>query len=750
MADAMLPAELAEVTDALEPEDELLTADELASLSLFEELKKTPSFQRFPGTTVLRKCQKGRVLVRQGSAGATAYSILSAEDVVILRKMQIKSIEETIVAKETGEGTLHQYYKEDSKKELEKLKTRWQAEVDQLERKVADCNANNIEPGDRHVASAELVVNIEGHRKPGLLHRISNLFSGGGASTSNPDFIPIDGPADIDIKTKRAPLHEGELFGEMSCMNRAPRSATVVAEEDCYMLEMLRNVLDMLHKDPKYKEKLDRIYRERVLDGHIRRLPIFQNVSDEDFADVKERIELVDFEAGSVVFEEFEDSDSFFVVRSGLVKVVKNAWTLARKGEFKANHWKEIWKELADQSEDDLGAQVWAYLSDDLQAIAKSGGKDATDEHQDALVAAFNRFIGEGTLHTDLGKFTIEIFMGAIESPQLEVDCEHFPEETKKWSELESRTFHRAFLEDIFEGGMPRRAATSGARKILRYMGRGEGFGELGVVTNSARSATIFAYDHPDGGANMRLPDSRTGAIPSRVELIKISREDLLALVGKSKNLKATFDNMIQRYSQPPKKKKKKKSRYNADADADQTAVRSQSPEFEQMGLIQGQRLMLIDLDKCTRCNQCVDACVAAHHDGRTRLYLDGPRFEKYLVPLTCRSCLDPVCMIGCPVGSINRGDNGEIQIRDWCIGCTICADQCPYGSIQMSALPGEIELTASQQAVLGDEDMKTVNERAVVCDLCSSLPSQDPSCVYACPHDAAFRVNALDFFLEQ
>ena len=258
--------------------------------------------------------------------------------------MQIKSIEETSVAKETGEGTLHQYYKEDSKKELEKLKTRWQAEVDQLERKVADCNAKNIEPGDRHVASAELVVNIEGHRKPGLLHRISNLFSGGGSSTTNPDFIPIDGPADIDIKTKRAPLHEGELFGEMSCMNRAPRSATVVAEEDCYMLEMLRNVLDMLHNDPKYKEKLDRIYRERVLDGHIRRLPIFQNVSDEDFADVKERIELVDFEAGSVVFEEFEDSDSFFVVRSGLVKVVKNAWTLARKEEFKANHWKEIWR----------------------------------------------------------------------------------------------------------------------------------------------------------------------------------------------------------------------------------------------------------------------------------------------------------------------------------------------------------------------------------------------------------------------
>ena len=40
--------------------------------------------------------------------------------------------------------------------------------------------------------------------------------------------------------------------------------------------------------------------------------------------------------------------------------------------------------------------------------------------------------------------------------------------------------------------------------------------------------------------------------------------------------------------------------------------------------------------------------------------------------------------MIGCPVGSIQQGDNGEIRIREWCIGCGVCARQCPYDSIQM------------------------------------------------------------------
>ena len=359
---------------------------------------------------------------------------------------------------------------------------------------------------------------------------------------------------------------------------------------------------------------------------------------------------------------------------------------------------------------------------------------------QKALVDALNEIVRTGNLHTALGKTTEETCV-AVDSPQVAVDCEHFPTDTGKWSELESRTFHRSLIEFLYPQGIPARAASSGSRKTLRYMGRGEGFGELGVVTEALRSATIFAYDHPDGGANQRLPDSRTGAIPSRVELVKMSREDFLLLTSRSAALKKKVDGIVADYQ--------RQAKIIRDTINDRVEVRSQSPEFEQLGLIQGQKLMLIDLDRCTRCGQCVDACVAAHDDGRTRLYLDGPRFEKYLVPLSCRSCMDPVCMIGCPVGSINRGDNGEIEIRDWCIGCSLCADQCPYGSIQMNALEGGLELTASQQALLGGEDIKTVNERAVVCDLCSSLPSKAPSCVYACPHDAAMRVNSLEFFFE-
>lgn len=721
MADAMLPAELAAVTHPLEPEDQLLSAEELALLSVFDELKKAPNFERFPGTTVLRRCQKGRVLVKQGESGATAFTILTTEDVIKIRELQLTSVKKSLAAADD--------------KTLRQVERDIEAELTTLRKQRDEFLAQKLTANQRPVASAILLLGENKTQKKGFFGK---LFGSSGTSSKSPTFIPIDGPADIDLKTRRIALHEGELFGEMSCMNRAPRSASIVADRDCYMLEMLRNVLDMLHKDERYKKKLDDIYRARVLDNHVRRLSIFEDMTDADFAAIKGRLELVERAAGDVIFEEYEAADSFYVVRSGLVKVVKNAWTFLRADEFKSANWKRIWSDLVTAAKTPAGSRIWAKLPGELRKAAEVAGTATPNEAQQTkLIECLNDIIRNGDIHTQLGKH-IEDVVVAVDIEQVAQEVEHYPEETEKWSELERRTFHRVLLETLCPQGMPRRAASAGARRIMRYLGRGETFGELGVITGSARSATILAYDHPDGGASQRLPDSRTGAVVSRVELVKLSKEDFLAIVNQSAKVKAKVDSIVAAYQRPIAR---------GSAGDERIEGVTQSPEFEDLGLIQGQKLMLIDLERCTRCGQCVDACVAAHDDGKTRLYLDGPRFEKYLVPLSCRSCMDPVCMIGCPVGAINRGDSGEIQIRDWCIGCSLCADQCPYGSIQMNELPGTVELTDAQKALLGGADLKSVSERATVCDLCTSLKSKQPSCVYACPHDAAMRVNALEFF---
>src|SRR5262249_17252612 len=105
--------------------------------------------------------------------------------------------------------------------------------------------------------------------------------------------------------------------------------------------------------------------------------------------------------------------------------------------------------------------------------------------------------------------------------------------------------------------------------------------------------------------------------------------------------------------------------------------------EFLGQGLMNAQSLLVLDLQKCTRCDECTRAC-ADSHDGVPRLGREGLRLDKFLVASSCRSCLDPYCMVGCPVGSIRRRSSREIIIEDWCIGCGKCAENCPYGNINM------------------------------------------------------------------
>jgi Fe-S-cluster-containing hydrogenase component 2/CRP-like cAMP-binding protein len=744
-----IPPEFEQVAAPIGPEDELLTAKELESLSIFVSLKKAPSFEKFPGFTLLRKCHPKRVLCEQGTAGATAFSILTTQDVIDLREIQLKSIRLELEARAEGKSRedLHPQFARLTLDELLSRETECLQEIADLRPKATELERpeNKDKMEMRRRASAHLLVNLEGGGKRGSWWRRATGWLTGHRRKRRraiPKSIAIDG-ANVNAKTKVGGLYEGDLFGEMSCLNRAPRSATVVADNECYMLEMLRNVLDMLHKDPVYKERMDGIYRKRVLEGHIRRLSIFEELSDAEYAKLHDAIELIEVPTGDLVFEEFDPSDAFYVIRSGLVKVVANAWTQLRATEFlNVQQWIGIAEDLLASPEDDVARKVAGALTAATRQAAESivAAKLLSDSDRTALVAGLNQFIVQGALHLQFGKTTTEV-AATVNSPALLVAMSDFPDNPKDWSELERRTFHRLLLEHVF-ANMPERGATAGPRRTLSYLGRGDFFGETGVMKREPRSATVYAYDHPDGGANMRIPDSRTGAVPSRVELVKISKVAFQELLASSLSVHQRVEKVIAARQQ--------KSEVHTKSDTTAfVSTQAQSAAFEQLGLVQGQKLMLIDLDRCTRCNQCVDACVAAHDDGRTRLYLDGPRFENFLVPITCRSCLDPVCMIGCPVGSINRGDLGEIVIEDWCIGCGVCADQCPYGSILMNPLTKPLEFNDRARLVLeAGSEVRSIVEQAVVCDLCSALPSQQPSCVYACPHDAALRVNAQDFFL--
>jgi Fe-S-cluster-containing dehydrogenase component/CRP-like cAMP-binding protein len=154
---------------------------------------------------------------------------------------------------------------------------------------------------------------------------------------------------------------------------------------------------------------------------------------------------------------------------------------------------------------------------------------------------------------------------------------------------------------------------------------------------------------------------------------------------------------------------------------------------------INGTATMLIDLDRCTRCDDCVRAC-AATHNNNPRFIRHGREMNGVMVANACMHCVDPVCMIGCPTGAIHRESiEGQVVINDaTCIGCATCANSCPYDNIQM------VETRDQAGYFILDEISRAPIQKATKCDLCIDQLG-GPACARACPHDALIRTNMQD-----
>ena len=112
--------------------------------------------------------------------------------------------------------------------------------------------------------------------------------------------------------------------------------------------------------------------------------------------------------------------------------------------------------------------------------------------------------------------------------------------------------------------------------------------------------------------------------------------------------------------------------------------------------------------------------------------------------------------MKDCPADAIHRAANGEVFIDDKCIGCGNCERNCPYGVIQMAAVPAEKPsllqwLLFGRGAGPGEDKSpdalakRTGGKHAVKCDMCKDIDG-GPACVRACPTGAAIRVNPEQF----
>ncbi|MBN9118120.1 MAG: cyclic nucleotide-binding domain-containing protein [Planctomycetes bacterium] len=254
----------------------------------------------------------------------------------------------------------------------------------------------------------------------------------------------------------------------------------------------------------------------------------------------------------------------------------------------------------------------------------------------------------------------------------------------------------------------------SGRERVLSMRSRGQSFGAIGLLADDLRRWGAL----PRTSRNERVA---TVAALDPVEVVRVPGD--------------VFHEMCRRFPAVHQALLEDAARRLSETAAGGPA--GVLSEYARQGLFQGQKLLALDLNSCTRCDECTKAC-ADSHDGHSRLLREGLRFGDFLVATSCRSCHKPYCMDGCPVDAIHRREGKlGVVIEDHCIGCGLCEKNCPYGSIQM--VPRD---PARSLPLLGEVPPLVASvgpRRAVNCDLCEG---ETPACVSACPHFAAFRID--------
>jgi CRP-like cAMP-binding protein/Fe-S-cluster-containing hydrogenase component 2 len=252
----------------------------------------------------------------------------------------------------------------------------------------------------------------------------------------------------------------------------------------------------------------------------------------------------------------------------------------------------------------------------------------------------------------------------------------------------------------LVRGGFVKVAVRAGAADAaVSYLRRGDHAGEIGLLLDQPWPLSLHAIDH--------------------VEMVTIGRDAFRAVLAKYPDVeRMVWDTAVARL-----KERGRAVREPLTARYLQLAMDT--------GLINGESVLLIDLNTCTRCDDCVRGC-ADTHGGTPRFVREGTRFRQWSVPQACYHCTDPVCMIGCPTGAIAR-PLGTLEVtinKDTCIGCHNCGKRCPWDNI--------VDVPFHSPTLGRDIEMATK------CDLCLGRP-QGPACVQMCPHGSAVRISFKD-----
>jgi len=134
--------------------------------------------------------------------------------------------------------------------------------------------------------------------------------------------VGLEAPLVSGKKRVYSRLGEGDFFGEHAFMARSKHEDEAVAEIDTSVLMIDRATFDSwVAKYPAIQSTVEDFYRKRVLARVLAITPIFEGVPPEARLALADKFQLNSYKNGDLVVKEGEPGTTFYLIRSGYVKV---------------------------------------------------------------------------------------------------------------------------------------------------------------------------------------------------------------------------------------------------------------------------------------------------------------------------------------------------------------------------------------------------------------------------------------------
>jgi len=448
---------------------------------------------------------------------------------------------------------------------------------------------------------------------------------------------------------------------------------------------------------------------------------LFPQFSEDDCEYLIDNSKILTIPSGTAVCREGEYGDKSFAIMKGVVEISINAdghdnLTLALLEEG------NIFGEMASLSGQPRNATVTAKDELTVLEIPSKTLKKLMKKSQ-GFNDSIESLYSERAVHTYLRKvpFFAKLSPSVLEQLENRVKLITYKQGDIIFSEGETGNS----LYIIRSGFVKVSKKQEDKEKIIAYISHGNYFGEMALLEDEKRSATISAF--------------------TKTEVVQVLKDDFNDLLKIDPEIfEMIQDSILER----------KLNTFEVLRDSEK-AERLEA--IVERGIIQADSLLIIDLKRCINCNNCVKSCESRH--GYPRLDRKGTRLAEISVPVACRVCHDPLCLT-CNFDAIKRAPTGEVHIiDDKCIGVSGCAIRCPYNVIKMVSTKSEKEskwfdiigslMRSKQEAKKDDEDTgkPKINRKrlAIKCDNCMGY--SDTACTNNCPTHAIKWVNPIEYF---